>query len=52
MHRVLAADRAELLDLEAVLELLLVLQRAVVGLLAHRALELDHVVLGHSGRKS
>lgn len=33
---------------QAILELLFVLERAVVGALAHRALKLDHVFLGHS----
>ena len=49
VRRVLLAPFAVLGELEAGLELLLVLGRVVVGALALRALELDEVVLGHKG---
>lgn len=45
----LAASGAELLKFQAALQFLFVLQRAIVRVFTHRALELDHVVLGHNG---
>ena len=51
MRDVLLACRAELFELETALQLLFVLERAIVGVLAHRALELDHVFLRHRGRR-
>lgn len=47
---VLLTDRAELLKFKATLQLLFVLERTVVRGLTDRALEFDHVFLGHSGR--
>ena len=51
MHGVLAASRAELLDFQAFLELLLVLKRAVVWLLTNSTFELDEIFLGHTAKK-
>ena len=48
MHLVLVALLAELLELQAILERFFILVGVVVDHFAHRTLQLDHVVLGHS----
>ena len=40
-----------LFNFETLLEFLFVFERAIVRIFARRALELDHVVLGHTERK-
>ncbi len=47
MRRVLLAVVAELVELKAFLQFLLVLARVVIHTLAHGTFEVDEVVLGH-----
>lgn len=47
MLGVLTAPPAMLVQLDAVLQCFLVLERVVIRALAHRAFEFDEIILGH-----
>ncbi len=48
MQRVFAAVFAEFLQFQPVLDDLFILARIIIRLLAHRALHLDEIILGHN----
>ena len=51
MWRMFATGRTELLDFQALLQLLLVLERTVVWLLTSGTLQFDEIFLRHKAKK-